>query len=199
MGKELKYQDQFHQSTLAADVAGAIQDPSTNQNLVGVAIGDGPSNRIGRVLFVHSLYIQGNVVLPVSVTSAASHWYVTIYIVEDKQTNKVLFTPTTFLKQQNIKTAADSFQNLDYSDRYRLLKKKVVRFAARNRDASDVGGIAVPFNLYIPLKGLKVQHDGVDGTVGSITTSSFHLMAIKSVNAPGSLEINYNVRCRFTD
>jgi hypothetical protein len=200
MGKEIKYNDQFHATggTLVQAVAGSLINPTTSNNLIGVAQGDGPTDRIGRVIFLKSLYIQGNMQLPLD-TAPASHWYITLYVVQDKQTNKTAFTETTFLKQQNILTAPDSFQNLDYSDRYRLLKKKVVRIGSRTQNATNDGRVAIPFKIYIPLSNLRCQYDGTSGAIGTMTTNSLHLMCIKSVEAPGDLAVNYNVRVRFTD
>ena len=197
MNKELKYNDSFQALQLSKNIATSNVDPTTNQNLTGLAQGDGPQQRIGRVTFIRSLYVQGNIEVQ-NPPSSASHFYVTIWLVEDMQTNRTLFTPTDFVDALNPAVHADAFQNLDNSDRFRLHKKKVVRITCRSRGSTDVGVCTVPFSIYKKCN-VKVQHQGPGALIGNINTSSFHLLACLSENAPTQTHIRYQCRVRFTD
>lgn len=193
--KETKFVDSYHSVVCPKTIATSIVDPSTNQNLFGLSVNSDQSGRIGRCSYLKSIYIQGHLNIPIATSHNATNYYVTLWLVEDKQTNKALMSPTDFLTSLNSKTDADAFQNLQYSDRFRLLSKKTIRF---NKYATGTCGGDVPFKIYKKYAA-KVQYSGTGATIGAVTTSSFHLLAISSEETTSAMEITYQARCRYTD
>ena len=94
---------------------------------------------------------------------------------------------------------ADAFQNLQYSDRFKLCKTWVVRCppvpATYNGTNGITGGAEVPFTCYFKTN-TKVEYNNTTDVVASITTNSYHLLAICSdlVAAP---TLTYRARTRF--
>ena len=65
-GKELKFVDQFHNTTIPKTVASSLVNPTTNNNLAAIATGSGQSARIGRHVHVKGIYIQGHLNIPIA-------------------------------------------------------------------------------------------------------------------------------------
>lgn len=191
LGRELKFVDSFHSTTVPKTVALSRVDPTTNNNLFAVAVGDGQSARIGRTTTLKSIYIQGHLNLPIAASHNGTYYYVTLWLVEDKQTNGAAMDPLDFLTSVNAQVDADAFQNLNESQRFRLLKKKTIRVPRY-----FTGGLDVPFNMYQKMD-CKVQYKDTQATIDKVATSSFHLLAIGSEEMTTAMEISYQVRCRY--
>jgi len=199
--KEKKFSDQAHQGTVEATIPLANQDPISG-SLVNVPLGTSQSERIGRCIFPRSITVYGNLDVNEQVQNI-SDFYVQVWIVEDKQTNGAGMSSVDFLTSPGTSIQADAFQNLEFSDRFNLLKKKMIKIKP-DTFRSGVGNDAL-FNLQVPLRlhvnlpaTAKTQFSGVSGAVTDITTHSYHLLAIKSDGAP-ALNIRYQVRTRYTD
>lgn len=202
MGKELKFVTSTFQANLTNVLTTANADPAGG-SLIPIVQGAGQSQRVGRVVFPKSIYINGRLGIDGTNNNNMGQFYVTFWLVEDKQTNGAQMAPGNFLEATGSTIAAEAFQNLEYSDRFRLLKKKIVRFN-RQMVANDTlstfeGGVDIQFNMYKQLpKSAKVQYTDVGSDISNIATHSYHLLAVKSHHAP-SIEFSYNVRARYTD
>lgn len=199
--KELKYNDLAHQGVVEATIALGMQDPATG-SLTNIEPGTGQTERVGRVVYPKSLMIYGNLDVDTQVSNTTDY-YVTFWLVEDKQSNQTQMNPTNFLVATGLSVQADAMQNLEYSDRFKLLKKKQVRISPK-AFRSGVGNDAqwsfqIPIRFYCKLpKSSKVQYSGADGAIGSIATHSYHLIAVKSDGAPIT-NLRYQCRVRYTD
>jgi hypothetical protein len=193
LGKELKFVDQFHQGTVPKTIAASLYNPTANNNLAAIAVGSGQSARIGRHVHVKSIYIQGHINIPIATAHNASAYYVSMWLVEDKQTNGAAMTPGNFLISPDPKCDADAMQNLEYSDRFSLLKKKTIRV---NKYQPGTCGLDVPFRIYKKLDQ-KVQYTADTAAIDSIATSSFHLLVIAGEETTSNMECQYNVRVRY--
>lgn len=199
--KERKFADQAHLGAVEATIALANQDPISG-SLVNVPLGNGASERIGRCIYPKTITVYGNFEVDEQVQNITD-FYCQLWLVEDKQTNGAGMSSADFLSSPGVSIQADAFQNLEFSDRFRLLKKMMVRFSPKTF-RSGVGNDAlfnmqVPFRMHVNLPSYsKAQYKGISGAVTDITTHSYHLLAIKSDGAP-VLQIRYQVRARYTD
>ena len=122
-GLELKFADKEYDANIAVAVAGSEADPTQNC-LNGVAQGTTESQRIGRVQFVKSVYIKGHLFFrDATGTGITADDYVRLFLVLDKQTNGAQMNAEDFLDDPtNAALDVDAMQNLQYSDRFQLLK-----------------------------------------------------------------------------
>lgn len=135
MGKELKWFDHRifhvlydHNDFFNADSVGFMKC------LNGVPVGNGPSNRIGRSVTTRSLYID------YSVHISSLHSYgldVKVQLIRDCQTNNAaakyteIYIPsgfTTAMGGTEYVPSANDMRNLEYTQRYKVLKTKTHHF-----------------------------------------------------------------------
>lgn len=205
---EIKFNDQFHEQNITKDMASAMCDPTTSLNLTYLNVGTAQNQRVGRNAYIKSIYISGHVLLPTTATTnGMDNFYITMWLVQDMQTNRAQMDPTQFLTQpSSANTHADAFQNLEYSNRFKLLKKKRVHCRRTGpKDGSNFPYGAFHFQIFKKCNitqqyGDKAGSPGTtDGTIASLTTNSIHLLAIGAPGIPTNTLMRYNVRCRFTD
>lgn len=200
--RELKFNDVSHQAEVEATIADANQDPGVSGSLTNISLGTSQSQRIGRCVYPKTLTIYGSLDVDEQVQNITD-FYIQIWVVLDKQTNGAGMTSTDFLTSLGTTIQADAFQNLEYSDRFRLLKKMMIRIKP-NTFRSGTGTDAlfntqVPFRIHCKLPAFsKQQYSNNTGGVSDITSESYHLLAIKSNGAP-VCKIQYQCRCRYTD
>lgn len=202
---ELKFHDESlfsHALTNDLTAAAALAELAANGQLCGIVQGSASNQRIGRCAYIKSVYIDGHITLPAA-SAAENNGYVTLWLVEDKQTNGAQMSVANFLSNPTgTTTDADALQNLHYSDRFKLLAKRKILFPPRNTygdgTTNDVGAQDIPFNIYKRIN-IKKEHSGTGAVIADVTTSSLHLIAIRSASAHASTTISYNARIRYTD
>lgn len=199
--QEFKFVDESVGNVLYREVNDSLIDPS-NDHLGGTAQGAGQSQRIGRVCYIRSIYIRGHVRIP-SASAVENQGYFRVWLVLDTQTNLIQMPPNTFLKNfVGTGFDVDSMQNLDYSDRYKLLKSTRIKMPPRqavwNGTSVETNDVNVPFTLF--WKGnVKREHISTGAGVDQVTTNSFHILAIGSQDMHATSAIQYICRTRFTD
>lgn len=202
---ELKYHDeslQGHAVTNDMTVGAALAENAANGQLCGIVQGTASNQRIGRCAYLKSVYIQGHIRQPLA-SALENSGYVTIWVVEDKQTNGAQMTAQTFLADViGTSNDADAMQNLQFSDRFNLIAKKVVRCQPRNTAGNGTNygtaSLDTPFKIFKKIN-IKKEHAGVLATVADCTTSTLHVITIRSESMHATTEISYNARVRFTD
>ena len=216
LGKsELKFVDAYRSTALATDLTdvNTLINPGGaggDNNLVPIPIGTGESQRVGRCAYIRSIYIKGHVqvsILNNSANAAHPSFYATLWVVMDKQSNAAPMTPATFLNQVGVPPNhdADAMQNLQYSDRYKLLKKIRIRVnmpgvGSTGANLHSQPGASVPFEAYIPLKTpIKQEYKSTGGAITDMTTHSIHMVGLKSTESPPVVTIRYLARSRYTD
>jgi len=197
---ETRFVDSYYSAALSKTIAGSLANPATNNSLFAVPVDAGSaSGREGRCAYLKQIYIQGHITVPALTTTDVSHFYVNLWLVEDKQTNGAAMTPADFLTALNTEVDVAAFQNLEHSMRFQLHKKKMVRVNSRNMEGTgNRGACNVPFTIYKKFNDLKIQYTGSSAGIADIATSSFHLIAIVSVDASSATELQYQCRCRFS-
>ena len=205
IGRELKFKDYEAIHTLnQGAVAGSEVDPATALSLSAISQGTSESERVGRVAWIKQVLIQGHVNFWNGTSSTEGGCYAVIWLVLDKQTNGAqLNAEDVFVEPAGVAHTADCFQNLQFSDRFRVLKKKIVRsnppgLTTNSTDNNFYSRITVPFSIYHKCN-LKQEFKDSTGTIAAMTNNSLHLIAQISRTANASSDIVYTSRVRFTD
>lgn len=201
-GIEYKFIDTTYTNTLVGTWAGAEADPAGN-NLCSPQQGTGESQRDGRVVTIKKIDIHGYVQRG-QASDQADHTapsIIHVALVLDTQTNGVqLNAEDVYVDANHVEV---NFRNLQYKDRFRVLKSKylVVGDAVSMRDdaagppctASIAGSLR---RFYFGLKcNIKVHFSANAGTVADITDNSLHIIAVSSQGAID--QMFYQSRVRF--
>ncbi len=210
VGKELKFHDLTRNTNILADGAavGLEVDPTPQFCLNSVVQGTGPTERIGRRIWMKSLQIQGHVGFSPEkgqVNPNIDH-IVTIWVVLDTQTNQSAAQSEQVFTNAGIAALSPYlFRNMQNTDRFRVLKKKTIKMTADvSTDDTAVpaefahSGRRFPFKFWLPLNRMAVLFDpnSTLGTVSQIMDNSIHMMAATSDT--GSVPfIDYVSRLRF--
>lgn len=182
-------------------------DPAGTGCLSGVAQGDGPQERDGRVYFIDQVFIRGQIqYTPAIAGTPELDIIVTLALIQDAQTNASLFNPDDVFLTVGAPAAPFSFRNLNFTQRFPYAKRKVLRLPTSQGNTTVVGAtptfvggaIRVPFELSVYLKKpIKVQTSGTTDTVASIVDNSLHFIGVVNSTARGTTTITYNSRIRF--
>lgn len=203
--KELKFKDYVAGHTLLQGaVPGTECDPTTADSISAIAQGTGPQERVGRVSFIKNVLVQGHINFDNGTTSTEGACYAIIWLVLDTQTNGAqLSAENVLVDPASVSHTIDTFQNLEYSDRFKVLKKKVVRSMPPGLTTNSGGTNfyskhTVPFSMYHKCN-IKQEHSGPTATVADMTNNSLHIIAQISRTASATSSIYYSSRVRFTD
>ena len=213
VGLEKKFFDSSLQSAINSptDATGGEEDPTTLNCLNCPAQGDGESQRDGRQIAMHSINIKGNVFIPAQTNQTAADVVPDIFIalVCDKQTNGAQMNSEDCFSNPsaNASLAAQPFRNLEYSQRFKVLK--TVRIASKSIAGAmqpvydgtniEVQGAQVPWSMYVNLKGMKVNFISGQTTsvIDAIADNSLHVIAYASNASSLGPTIQYASRLRF--
>ncbi len=200
IGRELKFIDSERNTTLTQNaVAGAEMDPTSSLSISAVPQGTGESERIGRVTWVKQVLVQGHINVPNSTSYTETGGYLHIWLVIDKQTNGAqLNSEDVLAAPAQAALSVDAFQNLQYSDRFKVVKKKKVVVPplpiTHTGSANVVGSNDIGFQFYYKCH-VKQEFTGTGGTVSDMSTNSFHVIAIGAGTLPEcTLRMRYRVR-----
>lgn len=212
--------------------AGAMQDPGTTLNLGAAAVanplclfaptvGSALNQRIGRSVLVRKIKVNGQIILPSSVTLATT-WQsdapyppvkVRILLVQDMQTNATQMTPSALLNPaSDTGSTLVSYQNPNNFGRFRVLKDKYIVLDNTNFTHIDVPTV----DVYVASQGLvrnfkfninfkipvKVQFNATNGgTVADIVDNSFHIICASTLDvvSPQVPLINYYSRVAYKE
>ncbi len=207
LGIETKFYDQkLITSALTAptDASGGEHDPSATVLLNTVVQGDGESNRDGRKITMRSIFVRGIVVVNArtNVTVPVTAAEVMIALVLDTQTNGATLSSENVFKNPgaNAITATAVFRNLQFTKRFRVLKRicftlpqSEMTWDGTNMEAE---GFAVPFSMFVKLNNIRVLFSASTETVANITDNSLHIVAY-CTNVGQAPTLNYISRLRF--
>lgn len=187
----------------ATDATGLLADPTTLNCLNVMAQGDTPSGRDGKKVNMKRIDIRGIIQVGnqanQTVTDIAGA--VTLALVLDTQTNGAQFASNLVFTNPSasVTTNVNLFRNLEYVDRFKVLKTKTIRLPQPTivYDGTNIeqGGYHLPFKMGCNLNNLQVLYKDTAGTVADIVDNSLHLVAYCT---NGTLPVlNYNARLRF--
>jgi len=213
VGLEKKFYDTAKNFAIVSpsDATGGEQDPGAGVLCLNApAQGDGESQRDGRQIAMQSINIKGVVQIASQTDQTAGDVVPDIFIalVVDTQTNgSQMNSEDCFENPGGVSAlAAQPFRNLEYSQRFRVLK--TVRIASAVLagaiqpvyDGTNIEqqGAQVPFSMYVNLKGMKVNYISGQTTsvIGAIADNSLHVVAYAS-NTSMVPTLTYAARLRF--
>jgi len=201
LGRELKFNGNERTVTLVSTVSGSECDPTATGHLCGIAQGTTERQRIGRTCLIKSIHIKGHVTWPSSTTVQAQMAYARFWLIQDTQTNGAQFNAEDVLLEPALSSlGVDAFQNLQYSDRFKVLKViTVMRPTAANTSWNGSAHVTAlseaPLVIYHKCN-TKVEFSNTSSNVSDITNNSFHLIGI-SANISPLPSITYRCRVRF--
>lgn len=189
LGIETKFVDyERNGNAVLQTVTGSEYDPATQLQLSGVAVGDGESQRDGRVITLKSLHIRGHF----NDASTDDNIY-RILIVKDTQTNGAQFNAEDVLLPPTAGAlAVDAFRNLQYVKRFQVLKDMTIRSVMNYSDETPIR--VVPFKINLSLNNCQVNHSDSGATVASVTDNSIHMIVISRFD---NVSCDYVVRTRY--
>lgn len=200
---ELKWVD-TELSAFTIALAWTAYNPTTVNCLNAVAQGDGPSNRDGRVYYIHSVMVK--LVMFTDVDEAA------VAPKEDLVTRLCLVLDTqangTEINAANVMETAGSvgdyleFRNLEFSGRFRILKDttKVMKRFYVNEGSGDLFASArqlIRWDWYVNfVKPIKVVCNGTGSGIGDVTNNALAIIA--SSGSVSDIQCSYLSRIRFS-
>ncbi len=202
----LPTEKKFSDSESNSDVFALTWAPMENATMLclnAVAVGNTESTRVGRVYYIHGIFIRGEIVLSAIEASGVPRddTLVRIVVVWDHQTNGAQLTATDVM--DNTQTFDHlTFRKLQHTSRFTVLMDKVIvmKPLAVAQGAVDLFAAGAPrrswrFNKVFR-KPVKVTCKGTSAVVASITDNSFHVIGVSSQT---NAVMSYQVRIRFTD
>lgn len=182
--KEKKYDD-LNITFVPIPAAGV-----TSSVLPIVDQGSGETQRVGRKIYVQSIRVKG--FLELIAATLSDHDLVYVSLILDRQNNNATANPT--FGEVFTEAAPEALLNLDNSGRFKILKSW---YLGMNADATDV-------NKYVPIdwyhefggQGLMFQYTGTGGGRDDLVDNNLFL---KAVTKQGAVNLDVNIRIRFTD
>ncbi len=193
------YQEQelkFFDTTVNDAIVTNTGQVSVSLNLVPV--GDTESTRIGRKIWVTSIWVRLEIFLPQQQNQAdiGVGDQLRIILIQDKQTNGAAATVLNILETQ----VKESYRNLSNTERFRFIYDKNVVLNRRvavtdGTNTSTSPTVVYHFEKYIRIPNVPVQFDGVSGAISEVRSNNFFLLFISQVGVLGVQ--NSNVRIRY--
>jgi len=219
---ETKYHDSYSEDaavqTVTTTWANTERDTKTGPTgsqvdqlcLFAPTIGDQYYQRDGRKCHVKAINIQGCVTVSVDANNAvaAAGARVRLYLYMDKQTNGAQSQGEDFIQSQEQFNPLDYYQNAVNFGRFKLLKKKTIKFGNRtiagefSADQVWISGDTKPFTLnYTFKKPVTVNFKATSntGTVSDIVDNSFHVIMADDNASSFTILARYNCRVKFRD
>ncbi len=197
--KELKFDNHVHTNG-SMGVVWTDNNPGGLGSISGVAQGDGPTNRDGRIYYIKSIHVRGRIQRPqveaVVTPPPDSQGKAILYL--DSQCNGVQPAGTDIM--QSLTHDEIGFRNMSNTARFRVLREYSYVMHMDNMAQGGVDLFAHGFTInefewnvqFNP--PLKVLTDGTSNQVGNLTNYS---IGIQTVSSDALDEITYQSRLRF--
>ncbi len=205
---ELKFFDSSNTDralTAPTDMSGGEANPSATVSLSSIAQGDGQSQRDGRRVTFHSLYVNGVINVPIQTNQTASEEQGVVFIalVLDHQTNGSLMSSESVYSNPSASALTNCvpFRNLAQTKRFTVLKtwRRAIQVPFAVFDGTNIEqyGKTVPFSIYHKFNTpIIATYTGTDGTISTQVDNSLHLIAFVT-NADAGQSLSYQSRLRF--
>lgn len=188
---ELKYLDK--DLNVSIDATGEI----ISSDFLDIPQGTAQKQRIGNKAWISKLMFKGKMTFTPTTTLAGTAPIVTVYVVLDKQANKLLPSVTDVFTSTALSVA---LHNLDNSQRFRVLHKIEIPFnvAAGSTDAWAQVSVPVNFFLGFEKNPIQIDYTGANGTFDERTINSMVIMA-QSAGADDLVSMVGTLRIRYRD
>ncbi len=202
IGTELKFRD-FELDSEAFTTAWAAKNPTSPSCLSAVEQGNSESQRNGRKIWIHSLFIRGEIILPVAEGSTFPHatHHFRLCLVLDTQCNGAEVVATDVMRA-TITNDYLAFRNLENTTRYKVLWDRTFTILPNvlNEGAANLfarGAVKRIFKIMKTFRTpMQVQFTGTASppTVAQVNDNCLHIIGI-GTNVTATL--SYVSRLRF--
>ncbi len=199
---EMKFRD-TEVNLASVTLAWSTKNPTTVLCLNAIAQGDSPIDRDGRVYYIHSVMLKGQLtsVADQADNSPKNDLIFRVCMVLDKQTNQTELTASDVMRVVGTEDFL-SFRNLDFTTRFKIIHDKNItmrRFYQNEGVSSSYasGAESVRWDWYHKFANpIKVVCSGTGGTIAEITNNSIQI--IVCANTAAQLKLSYQARVRFS-
>lgn len=203
IGQELNYYDsEVNTFTVGTTWTTAVTAGATDSDALNTPQqGDGETQRTGRNINQKSIMVRGEIEIPnvEGSNSTIGDTTVTCLLVLDQQTNGAQFEGND-LMLSNANPDSLGFRNLEFTTRFKILKRKVIymkpNFVNEGAVQLFANGPAIKeFSMYYKFpQGLKTQYCGTTQAIANIVDNSLHFIMIAN---GATTTATYNARLRF--
>jgi hypothetical protein len=189
-----------------ADWTGTEADPATLDTLCCPTVGSAINQRIGREIKVHKIKIRGVVSAPAQTTQAGGDnaQFIRMLLVQDTQTNATQMQGEQVVGQAN--PSLFSFQNLDNTGRFRVLKDKTIALTNANISGTSAAATVIQSGMgrwfkinYRFKKPVSIRFNATNGgSVADIVDNSFHVI-INSLDSAIGAQMGYQARICYKE
>jgi hypothetical protein len=188
MQPELKFWD----ADCAGNLTGPITLPTTSQSLNLIPQGDTESTRDGRLAFVKSIHVRGDIILnPSSSTTISGPFY--MWLILDTQANGAVAAASDVFT--NSGNPSQSFLNLNNSGRFRILKSWVKVMEPQAGVNAAYNHMTYHIDHYMKCN-IKIDWSSTTGAITEVRSNNLFLM-LGSENIGGDITYDVAVRLRF--
>ncbi len=201
LGLERKFAD-FQLTNTAFGTSWVPMQDGTIKCISGVAQGDGESERDGRLYTLTSLHIRGFIEIlgTEGQTAPLGDHLARVVIVLDTQTNAAEVTATNVMDAGQTDDI-NSFRNLQFTKRFRVLKDKTFRIPGQagsmtsGANVFDQGPVKIHFKWNFNFKTpIRVICKATTNVIGAITDNSIQVIGVGDT---ALTLLNYQARVRF--
>lgn len=146
--------------------------------------------RIGRQIRVKSLELNINIAALVGSDTVA--WLKYYIVIDKKHSGGSMFPLTEYLTAQD----EVSFRNMDYSNRFKTLKKRTVTII------KNTNKHGIHLEEYFDLTNLpesRTEYDGIGATIGDISAYPIYIVYVSSASNAGKIDVRGVSRLKFVD
>jgi len=214
LGIENKFYDSVRQDALipsTVDWTSCEFNPGAPPGCLNApAQGDGPENRDGNVITMHSIFIQGyvNTERTIIASTAALTFAVRVALVLDTQCRGAQLNSEDVYGSESASQFSAVYaplRNMSYTTRFKVLKQKLIQLDAPVFDYVGAGVYAInestrPFHMKYKFKGgLKVRYTTGSTTsdVANVTDNALFVIMNATYGAVGTQSGGYTARLRF--
>lgn len=182
----------FFDTALSFTFDRTAEVPATGQ-LTLIPQGDTESTRDGRIAYIKSVQIRGNMSFDPAAAATASALAI-MYLVLDTQANGAAAAITDVFTSNAVES---QLLNLNNSGRFRILKKWVWTFNPSAGVGAALNSIDKQVEFYKKCN-IKIDWSNTDGAIGGLRSNNLFLMAGSAGNASDdTITFAGNCRLRF--
>lgn len=191
--KSLSIEKKFFDTAVAFTVDATAEVPTSGQWVL-IPQGVTESTRVGRQCTIKSVQFRANLTyIPGADTLGCTTAYV--YLVLDKQANGAAAAVTDVFTGTSMQTA---MLNLSNSERFRILKKWVLKFQA-GAGVSGAYGRDSQSIEYFKKCNIPVEYSSTTGAITELKSNNLFIIAGTDATADDEVNVSGTARLRFTD
>lgn len=190
---EMKFLDKLTSSAVLSPANDILVDTLNN-----LSQGTSPSQRIGRKITIRSIQVKLAGVKDTTTNGGYGTNYVEVWVVQDTQCNGT--GPAAGTEVASQLTPSMAFNNLDNSDRFKILKKIRIKVESQGGAEANAALAQTYHHDFYKKVNIPVVYSTNVGNISDIRSNNIFLMGGKQYNQSGeTLTMTILTRIRYTD